>query len=180
MAEGVQLIETNKVLLEQGIDVLSSISDAQYRHTDSTYYQSCIGKHMRHILEHYMALTTSALASQKIDYDDRKRDQQIEKSRRHAIQTAESMIEDLSLIGEGQMPLGQSVRVKNNEHDSWVTDSWSGSSIQRELQFLVSHTVHHYALIAIILRIQGITPDEEFGVAPSTLRYRKQLNGSTG
>ncbi|MDZ7693837.1 MAG: DinB family protein [Balneolaceae bacterium] len=180
MAEGVHLIETNKVLLDQGIDVLSSISDAQYKHTNSKYYQSCIGKHMRHILEHYMAFTASVSASRKIDYDDRKRDQQIEKSRSHAIQTAESMIGDLSRLGEDRMLSGQPIKVKNNENGSWVIDSWSGSSIERELQFLISHTVHHYALIAIILRIQGIRPDEKFGIAPSTLRYRKQFNRSTG
>ncbi len=45
------------------------------------------------------------------------------------------------------------------------------SSLGRELQFLVSHTVHHYALIAIASRMQGIWPKESFGVAPSTLKY---------
>ena len=34
-----------------------------------------------------------------------------------------------------------------------------------------AHTVHHYALIAIASRLQGIFPDASFGVAPSTLKY---------
>jgi hypothetical protein len=41
----------------------------------------------------------------------------------------------------------------------------------RELQFLLSHTVHHYALMALILRLQGFNPAAEFGVAPSTLQH---------
>jgi hypothetical protein len=45
------------------------------------------------------------------------------------------------------------------------------STVARELQFLLSHTVHHYALIALILRLQGFEPGEEFGVAPSTLAH---------
>jgi hypothetical protein len=48
---------------------------------------------------------------------------------------------------------------------------WSYSSIGRELQFLLSHTIHHYALIALALRLQGYEPSAEFGVAPSTLQY---------
>jgi len=39
--------------------------------------------------------------------------------------------------------------------------------------FLLSHTVHHYALISVALKLQGIDPGEEFGIAPSTLRYLK-------
>jgi hypothetical protein len=50
---------------------------------------------------------------------------------------------------------------------------WSRSTAARELQFLVSHTVHHYALIAFILRANGIDPGADFGVAPSTLAHRK-------
>jgi hypothetical protein len=51
---------------------------------------------------------------------------------------------------------------------------WGRSSAERELQFLLSHTVHHYALIALMLRTQGYEPGAEFGVAPSTLAYWKE------
>lgn len=51
---------------------------------------------------------------------------------------------------------------------------WSDSSVKRELQFLVSHTVHHYALIKELLRREGFDPGAEFGVAPSTLQARDQ------
>jgi hypothetical protein len=45
------------------------------------------------------------------------------------------------------------------------------SSISRELQVLSSHTIHHFALIAITLRMHGVEMDPDFGMAPSTLRY---------
>lgn len=48
----------------------------------------------------------------------------------------------------------------------------SVSSLGRELQLLISHTVHHYAMMALVLRGQGIDPGPEFGVALSTFRYR--------
>ncbi len=64
-----------------------------------------------------------------------------------------------------------SLRIKVDAADE---SSWATSSVERELQFLRSHTVHHFALIAVILRLSGLEPGEEFGVAPSTLRYRKE------
>ena len=50
---------------------------------------------------------------------------------------------------------------------------WIVSTISRELQYLASHTVHHYALIALHLRDAGFTTDPDFGVAPSTLKHRE-------
>jgi hypothetical protein len=43
--------------------------------------------------------------------------------------------------------------------------------VTRELQFLASHTVHHYALIAHLARDRGVGVAPEFGVAPATLDY---------
>jgi hypothetical protein len=51
------------------------------------------------------------------------------------------------------------------------------SSVGRELLFLSSHTVHHWALVAALLRHQGIEPGVEFGVAPSTLDHRRTSVG---
>ena len=50
---------------------------------------------------------------------------------------------------------------------------WSESNVKRELQYLQAHTIHHYAIISMIMRVQGIETDREFGVAPSTLSYRQ-------
>ena len=50
-------------------------------------------------------------------------------------------------------------------------NSFMESSISRELQVLSSHTIHHFAMIAMTLRFHGIEIDPEFGMAPSTLRY---------
>jgi hypothetical protein len=54
-----------------------------------------------------------------------------------------------------------------------LATTWSATSVTRELQFLASHTVHHYAVIAAMLRPQGVEPGNDFGVAPSTLEYER-------
>ena len=48
---------------------------------------------------------------------------------------------------------------------------WCDSSASRELEFLLSHTVHHYALIGVICQLAGQTLPKDFGMAPSTLRH---------
>jgi hypothetical protein len=60
-----------------------------------------------------------------------------------------------------------SVQVRAEDAEPYLS-----STIGRELQSLSSHTVHHFALIAMSLRAMGIPVEEDFGVAPSTLRYR--------
>ena len=78
-------------------------------------------------------------------------------------------------VVEGLVDLGSedaevSVRMASSG-DSMRTSDATQSSINRELQYLVAHTVHHYALIGFILRLQGIVPPEDFGIAPSTLQH---------
>ncbi len=55
----------------------------------------------------------------------------------------------------------------------------SRSTVGRELQFLVSHTVHHFAIIAVMHSSQGIELPPDFGIAPSTLKYQRQLAAGT-
>jgi len=45
------------------------------------------------------------------------------------------------------------------------------SSLQRELTYLHSHTVHHIAQISLALRVMGIKIDDQMGIAPATLTY---------
>jgi hypothetical protein len=58
-----------------------------------------------------------------------------------------------------------------NADPTTVQDPYLCSSVSRELQALSSHTIHHFALIAITLRVHGFDVDPEFGMSPSTLRF---------
>jgi hypothetical protein len=75
-------------------------------------------------------------------------------------------LKELSWL-DSEMPLKVRLEEGGEQPDP---SSWSCSSVRRELQSLVSHTVHHYALIALMLQLNGVEPTEEFGVAPSTLK----------
>ena len=52
------------------------------------------------------------------------------------------------------------------------------SSLGRELQFLQGHSVHHYALMAAMMRFSGEPVDDHFGVAPSTIVHEETVKES--
>lgn len=179
MADGSSLVQANIHFLEQGVHLLDDIDDEMYVITQPSQYNSGIGKHFRHILDHYLSLVEHKQG--KIDYDARERDGRIETDRGYAISLAIEIIGKLRPYSEDGSLIREKVSVRSNEGAKTGDSPWSSSSIKRELQFLISHTVHHYALIAVILRIQGYDPGEEFGVAPSTLQYqREQLKNAAG
>ena len=164
------LIENNIVCLEQGINLLKEIEDEVYTHSSPPVYTSGIGDHYRHCVEHYLSFL-NGIDARCVDYDARKRDLRISTERHHAIQVTEEIITALKCVSCS----GESLRVKMDckldDEDGAV---WVESTVERDLQYLQAHTIHHYALIAMIVRLQGIDPGEEFGVAPSTLTFRKR------
>jgi uncharacterized damage-inducible protein DinB len=167
---GSQLIRNNILFLRQGVALLERLNDELYVKTVVPYFSSGVGKHIRHNLDHYESFL-AGLATGKIDYDGRQRDHRVETDRRYAIEKMLSIISRLEAMAAQKWD--HSILVQMNEVDEKSPSPWSSSTLGRELQFLMSHTVHHYALIAIILKIQGFDCDQDFGVAPSTLKYQR-------
>jgi hypothetical protein len=148
-----ELIQVNLEWLRQATDLLNRLSPSAYGE---------VSGHMRHIVEFYECFL-DGLPAGRIDYDARSRDQTLERS---AV-AADARIHLLS----GRLKSAPELR-----GDALVCvrleESSATSSVGRELQVLSSHTVHHFALIALTLRAHGVAVDPKFGVAPSTLRYR--------
>lgn len=153
--------------IQQAVDLLEGLPPELYTKTYPPAYESPIGAHLRHNIDHYHSFC-QGLANGEIDYDHRCRDPRLERDLPLAISILRGVMADLSeLDGED---LDRSVRVKMDCGDQ---SEWSQSSLKRELQFLLSHTVHHYAIIAIVCRSEGHALPHTFGVAPSTLKFRE-------
>lgn len=164
-------LEQNLELLRQGIDLLQDIDDDIYRGEDSSFQTSYrVGPHLRHCVDAYRCLI-NGLAGRRIDYDGRERRADIEAERSAGLEALEAVSRALEAI-RGEDP-DTELRVKVDT-PSEAPEAWSRSSLRRELQFLVGHTVHHFALIALILRRDGFEPGRDFGVAPSTLQHWKR------
>ena len=162
----VQVSPSTEVLIAENIKhlravqkLLTELEDHVYTKIDAPMFSSSIGAQLRHCLDFYLSFL-SGIRTGKIDYDERERDKVTENKRYHAIQRIEETSERLWKLSatDEQMEL----LVKQD------SPYWSLSSARRELQFLLSHLVHHQALIAVMLRVQGIVPAEEMGVAPAT------------
>ena len=157
-------------MLKQGLSLLGQIDDSLYTGAPSGIAKAGVGGHLRHCLDFYDSFLSGAGAGKpgRIDYDWRERNPLIEKDRSIAKAKIEATITKLSgLKADGQ----QNLLVKLEGEQAQRDAAWSHSSVNRELQFLLSHTVHHYALMAMLLRLQGFEPATDFGVAPSTLKY---------
>jgi hypothetical protein len=156
-------------LLEQAIRLTERIDDDVYVSTSPLSPRGSIGGHLRHILEFYQRFV-AGMQSGHINYNLRQRGLLLERDRVRAIETASKTVDNLQSLTvlEGTRPL----LVSTEEHGE--NGVWCTSSVLRELDFLQSHTVHHYSLIAMLLRLHEIDPGEDFGVAPSTLNYWKE------
>jgi hypothetical protein len=163
------LIEINVRWLRQALGLINRLDDIAYSTTPPGFGPHRAGAHLRHVLEFYRCFLEN-LKWLHIDYDARPRDASIEYSRDAAAAAIRSIIHSLEtdpeLRGEGI------VWIRMEDADAaFAGDSYMESSISRELQALSSHTVHHFALIAMTLRLHGVVMDPDFGMAPSTLRY---------
>ena len=154
-------------LLQQVIALVKLIDETIFVSTSSISPRGSIGAHLRHILDFYDCLL-AGLESGQVDYNRRKRDPQIEGNSDYAIEKIEATIQRLRLVSFSDEQRQITVSTEQDPTGSYF---WCYSSVLRELVFLESHTVHHYSLIAMILRLHGIEPAEGFGVAASTLSY---------
>lgn len=170
------IIEDNIEALNSGAAILDHLTYTQYNHIPEPYFTASIGKHFRHILDHYLSFL-KGLSAQHIYYDRRDRDIRIETDCKYAIDTLREIVDRLfKLKSEMNAPDSRS-RLLEVSLCTSVTDSNSApvtTSIERELIFLHGHTTHHFAIIAGMLKLSKLPVSSEFGVAPSTLIYEEQ------
>lgn len=165
-------------ILRQGADLLGAIDDSLYTKMENSRYADggAIGGHFRHCLE-FVNCFLHGIANGRVDYDKRERNRRIETNREYAITEFTRTIQILEGISLPET--GNPLLVKPEDAAS-EEEFWCASSIERELEFLQSHTIHHYALIGFKLRAFGFAPPPEFGIAPSTLRFWKREKSATG
>lgn len=160
------ILRANLALLEQADALIDRISDAVYGAGEGAVKP--VGPHFRHVLEHYGRFLTG-LADGRIDYDARERDAAVETDRAAARRRVRELVSGLLALDESTIDAPATARLECGLGSE--EEQWSGTTLRRELHFLLSHTVHHYALIGLLLERHGVDPGEEFGVAPSTLKY---------
>lgn len=144
--------------------VIAQLDNTTYAQPCIALSQATIGEHTRHSIEMFQCLLDH-YTSGVVDYDARKRDNRIQTDVTVAQQCLEALATQLVLPNKSlllkQSFEGITLSIATNFH--------------RELVYNLEHCIHHQALIKVaLLEFKALEVDEEFGVARSTLNYRKQ------
>lgn len=154
-------------LLSQLGQVVERLDDAQYVRKPVGVIESSVGGHLRHCLDHVRSLL-AAIETGHLDYDRRERGTAVESSRARAMEEIESLAGALDGLGDETLGrwLAVSVTMSSGDEPTEVP-----SSVGRELAYVLSHTIHHNALVSAMVRTLGGWLPERFGYAPSTVKH---------
>lgn len=162
-------------VLAQLCELLEPLDTACYTRKPVTTYGGSVGGHVRHCLDHVSALL-QGVQGELIDYEARQRGTDVEHDPAAALAEVQRL--DRALAGVPAAALGQTVTTAI----FLAADRpalRAPSTVSREIAFVLSHTIHHNAMIGGMVKALGGNVPAEFGMAPGTLRHQKQQQTAT-
>lgn len=144
--------------------VIDALDDVAYITARADGVSGSIGAHVRHTIDHVVALVEPASPG-LVDYDTRRRGTEVERHRRAGTRELRRLAAVLRRIPAHRSASPLKVDAVIDPSGRRVT---LDSTLGRELLFVLSHTVHHQAIIALLLAERGRSTPERFGLAPST------------
>jgi hypothetical protein len=162
-SSAMRLLQFNAAVLAQAFPLL-----AAHRQAGAPAYAYPVGAHLRHVIEHYEALLMPKQPG-VVDYDQRPRDRALQMSASVALLRLQLLLRQLGRWSHARLDAPVQVRGRSGlegELDFAVT-----SSVARELAFVASHAIHHYALLKPYCTQHGIAVGAAFGRAPSTVAH---------
>lgn len=168
------MISSQLEIIEQAKRFLCGLSDKQYTHVANPLFSSSAGAHMRHIIDHYLALMHRE--GNTVNYNIRHRYSDVENSISDALQQLDSVIGWLKNLKKAElnMPVEVISEISVSEQQNFSGHSTFG----RELVFVSSHAVHHFFTLKLIAKVQGIKMDSDFGIAPATASFQRRQMAS--
>ena len=158
-------------LLDQMQALIERLDDLDYARPAPGRSSGGVGGHTRHCLDHVMALLTSTHTG-VCAYDRRARGTDVERSRRDALHAISTLTSALSDVGPELLDRTVSVETQIDQGGAMIA---TRSSVGREVAFVISHTIHHHAIVGQMLLARGITLGPRFGLAPATPSEHESL-----
>lgn len=171
MLNNVITLEGQLETVQQAKEFLLGLSAENYQVVLRPHFASSAGTHMRHVLDHYLALQ-DGLTQGLVNYNKRNRYSNIESCPKTALlewQKIETWLKKVSQL-DADLPLCVVCETSVNKTQNTQTKS----TLARELVFVSSHAIHHFSLLAVINSILGNKDEVNFGVAPSTASFIRQ------
>src|SRR5258708_3639058 len=153
-------------VLRQLADVIDAMTDEQYCQNPVGAVTGSAGGHVRHSLDHIYSLLAGAERGE-LDYDRRRRGAGGAPRRSAALDAIERL---QARLLDSPPPPEQRLRLRAVVRSD-LPPTVMRTSVGRELGFVLSHTVHHNALIAVIAKTLGVPVPDRFGYAPSTIAH---------
>lgn len=166
------IIGLNLATLDRALWALDLLAPADYIRSSELIYGGSCGGHFRHIIQHYEAYFTGAATAQ-VDYDLRDRSAPLETDMGAARGALQKISGQLRAEPRSDTPL----TVWQN-YDPADRPQGVPSGRLRELQFLASHAIHHFAVIGIAMHSFGYDLPADFSLAPSTRFHLQSLTGA--
>lgn len=167
-------IEAVAATLDQLAEVLAAMDQSQYLQSPVGDVHSAIGPHVRHTLDHVAAWLAS-LESGRLDFDHRDRGTPIETDLSVARITLDELIQRVRDVPAGWLARRLTMKAMPTADGPAVRLT---TTALRELLFVLSHTIHHYALIGVMARTLGVPTPPRFGYAPSTIAHLQHATQS--
>ena len=144
---------------------LELLNDSQYVYSSKILSNASIGQHVRHIIEMFICLE-EGYGQGIVNYENRKRDINIETKRAVAITLLKNIYENLDKANKNLV-----LRGSYNDNTDELIDF--DTNYYREIAYNLEHTIHHMALVKVGIReVADIEVPEGFGVASSTIKFR--------
>jgi hypothetical protein len=166
------LVVASQDVLLQALGLLFNTWDATYSRMVEAPYSASIGGHYRHILEHFQCLVRG-IRSGEINYDARERNPRLETEVTYATIATCDVLRAIKNYTEKS--LARPCTVVNSVSYGSGKAPIMESNIGRELAYCAAHAIHHYAIIRLLCNHLGVDVPKEFGIAPSTLKFRASI-----
>jgi len=155
-------------LSDQLTEIIRQLTPLQYSAPCRSLSENTIGQHVRHIIELFQELE-KGYDDNIVNYDSRKRDKALETDQAFALERLRSIAGRIDRPNKDLL-----LHAHYDDNPSHPPFSLS-SNYFREIAFNIEHTIHHMALIRVgLIEVSDIELPEDFGVAASTLKHRKQ------
>lgn len=158
------LVAVVKGNIKETIALLCQLTDEIFCKKIPELSQATIGEHIRHTIELLNCLLDNYDIG-IINYDLRERNIQLQTNVDYAVSILEQQLKHIEKLNK---PLYL-------HHNCLNSLEKIQTNYFRELLYNLEHSIHHQALIKVaLLHFPKVRVPISFGVAPSTLEYRKQ------
>jgi uncharacterized damage-inducible protein DinB len=148
--------------------IIDQLSKEDYTKKINLLNGSSLGQHVRHVIEFYSCLS-EGIESGIVDYDKRKRNLKIETNPNFALFVIEELLEVFCNKDFDEITLYSNINYNGQTINAL-------SSVNRELIYLIEHSIHHYAIMNIALKncFEHVVIPEGFGIAYSTIKHQQE------